>query len=106
MTEQTEQPMYRTRDLMAHAGIAKRQAQYWIEKGWLEPDNPRTGTGQSFWFTAAMLERAKLMAFLDRCGFEEVKAHEVATIMLAQEANYVFASDQGYRMTITSTRGD
>ncbi len=64
-------------DLLA-AGLSTRQLVYWVDRGFIRPDNPNPGSGRALWFAPAEVRIALVMAELVAAGFGATAAARLA----------------------------
>lgn len=78
--ETDEGPRYNAADVPAAIGVTYRQLDYWVRKGYLEPENVECGSGHQRLFPPDEFAVALTMAHLVRGGFTVDQAARLARI--------------------------
>lgn len=74
--------------LTADLGLTYRQLDYWVRKGWLQPEHAQCGSGTHRQFDGQELVIARRMSRLVGLGFEPSLAARVARSSMERRSHY------------------
>lgn len=72
--------MYSTQDIADELGITYRRVHYWVQRGYLTPTVPSTGTGKPRRWSEKDLERARVVHEMVRQPSPEEIRQKVAEV--------------------------